>query len=153
MHLLKRTPYLRQGKYRKSRVFVRPGTPGPLLGNFNFRPAYFLRLHLQMFIILFPVVKPKPNNNVEHYSLYVLFCTMFCRCMAKMHPGALKILKFSKEWPPTPPVEQGRPPSHTYPNLVLRAKMVAPPPYFVPAIATFVPATSNLNKNPGKSPI
>ena len=39
----------------------------------------------------------------------------------KMHPGALKILKF-------------------YPDLALHAKLV-------PAIDTFVPATSNLNKN------
>ena len=43
-----------------------------------------------MFIILFPVVKPKPNNNVEHYSLYVLFCTMFCRSMAQNAPWGLK---------------------------------------------------------------
>ena len=26
-----------------SGVFVRPGTPGPLLGYFNSRPAYFIR--------------------------------------------------------------------------------------------------------------
>ena len=39
-------------------------------------------------------------------------------------------------------------PSHTYPDLALRAKMAAPPPSLVPAIDTFVPATSNLNKNP-----
>ena len=48
-----------------------------------------------------------------------------------MHPGALKF-----------------PPSHTYPDLALRAKMAALPPSLVPAIDTFVPATSNLNKNP-----
>ena len=47
----------------------------------------------------------------------------------KMHPGALKILKF-------------------YPDLALHAKMAALPPSLVPAIDTFVPATSNLNKNP-----
>ena len=46
-----------------------------------------------------------------------------------MHPGALKIVKF-------------------YPNLALRAKMAALLPSVVPAIDTFVPATSNLNKNP-----
>ena len=47
----------------------------------------------------------------------------------KMHPRALKILKF-------------------YPDLALHAKMAALPPSLVPAIDTFVPATSNLNKNP-----
>ena len=103
MHLLKRTHYLRQGNYRKSRVFVRPGTPGPLLGYFNFRPGYFLRLRLQMFIILFPVVKPKPNNNVEHYSLYVLFCTMFCRSMAQNAPWGLKNSKIFQGVAPNPP--------------------------------------------------
>ena len=46
-----------------------------------------------------------------------------------MHPGALKILKF-------------------YPDLALHAKMAALPPSLVPAIDTFVPATSNINKNP-----
>ena len=46
-----------------------------------------------------------------------------------MHPGALKILKF-------------------YPDLALHAKMVALPPSLVPAIDIFVPATSNLHKNP-----
>ena len=46
-----------------------------------------------------------------------------------MHPGALKILKF-------------------YPDLALHAKMTALPPSLVPAIDTFVPATSNLHKNP-----
>ena len=46
-----------------------------------------------------------------------------------MHPGALKIVKF-------------------YPDLALRAKMAALLPSVVPAIDTFVPATSNLNKNP-----
>ena len=40
-----------------SGVFVRPGTPGPLLGFFNSRPAYFIRRCLYIFIILFPVVK------------------------------------------------------------------------------------------------
>ena len=60
-----------------------------------------------------------------------------------MHPGALKILKFPGGGPPDPPT-----PSHTYPDLTLRAKMVALPPSLVPAIDTFVPATSNLNKNP-----
>ena len=47
-----------------------------------------------------------------------------------MHPGALKILKF-------------------YPDLALHEKMAALPLSLVPAIDTFVPATSNLNKNPG----
>ena len=47
----------------------------------------------------------------------------------QMHPGALKIVKF-------------------YPDLALRAKMAALLPSVVPAIDTFVPATSNLNKNP-----
>ena len=49
--------------------------------------------------------------------------------MAQNAPGALKILKF-------------------YPDLALHAKMAALPPSLVPAIDTFVPATSNLNKNP-----
>ena len=89
--------------------------------------------------------------NITVYTC--CFAPCFAVVWPKMHPGASKNLKFSREWPPTPPVEYQHPPSHTYPNLVLRAKMVAPPPYFVPAIATFVPATSNLNKNPGKSPI
>ena len=62
-----------------------------------------------------------------------------------MHPGALKILKFPGGGPPDHPPT----PSHTYPDLTLRAKMVALPPSLVPAIDTFVPATSNLNKNPG----
>ena len=39
---------------------------------------------------------------------------------------------------------------NSYPDLALRAKMAAPPPSLVAAIDTFVPATSNLNKNPGK---
>ena len=46
-----------------------------------------------------------------------------------MHPGALKIVKF-------------------YTDLALRAKMAALLPSVVLAIDTFVPATSNLNKNP-----
>ena len=46
-----------------------------------------------------------------------------------MQNGALKILKF-------------------YPDLALQAKMAALPLSLVPAIDTFVPATSNLNKNP-----
>ena len=49
--------------------------------------------------------------------------------------------------PQTPPVGGGRPPSHAYPDLALCAKMAAPPSLF-PAIDTFVPATSNVNKNP-----
>ena len=74
-----------------------------------------------------------------------------------MYPGALKIQKFSGEGPhqedppggppQTPPVGGGRPPSHAYPDLALCAKMAAPPSLF-PAIDTFVPATSNVNKNP-----
>ena len=113
MHLLKRTHYLRQGNYRKSRVFVRPGTPGPLLGYFNFRPGYFLRLRLQMFISLFPVVKPKPNNNVEHYSLYVLFCTMFCRSMAQNAPWGLKNSKIFQGVAPNPPQQSSDNPPPT----------------------------------------
>ena len=50
-----------------------------------------------------------------------------------MHPGALKILKF-------------------YPDLALHAKMAALLPSLVPAIDTFVPATSNINKNPAGAP-
>ena len=64
-----------------------------------------------------------------------------------MHPGALKILKFSGGGPPEPPSA----PSHTCPNLALHAKMAALPPSVVPAIDTFVPATSNLNKGPVKA--
>ena len=60
-----------------------------------------------------------------------------------MHPGALKIRKFPGGGPPDPPT-----PSHTYPDLTLHAKMVALPPSLVSAIDTFVPGTSNLNKNP-----
>ena len=84
--------------------------------------------------------------NITVYTC--CFAPCFAVVSPKMHPGALKILKFSREWPPTPPSGVGTTPSHTDPNLVLRAKMVAPPPYFLPAIATFVPMTSNLNKNP-----
>ena len=53
------------------------------------------------------------------------------------------------EAPHTPPGEW--PPSHTYPDLGLGAKMAAPPPFLVPAIATIVLAISNLNKNPDSS--
>ena len=42
---------------RCARVFVRPGTPGPLLGYFSSRPGYFIRRCFEIFIILFPVVK------------------------------------------------------------------------------------------------
>ena len=41
----------------------------------------------------------------------------------------------------------GAPPSH----LALHEKMAAVPPSLVPAINTFVPGTSNLNKNPAFS--
>ena len=36
--------------------------------------------------------------------------------------------------------------SNTYPDLVLRAKMAAPPPLLVPAVATIVMAISKLKK-------
>ena len=45
-------------------------------------------------------------------------------------------------------IPRGCPPSHTYSNLALCAKMAAPPPFLVPAIASVVLAISNLNKNP-----
>ena len=69
-----------------------------------------------------------------------------------MYPGTLKILKFPGGGPPDPPPPpqwKGAPPSYTYLDLTLRANMVALPPSLVLAIDTFVPATSNLNKNPG----
>ena len=61
-------------------------------------------------------------------------------------PG-LKIKKFFGGGSPYPTRWSG-PPSNTYPDLALRAKMAAPPPFLVPAIATIVLAISNLNKNP-----
>ena len=66
-----------------------------------------------------------------------------------MYPKTLKILKFPRGGPPDPPQWEGAAPSYTFPDLTLRAKMVALPPSLVPAIDTFVPAPSNLNKNPG----
>ena len=60
-----------------------------------------------------------------------------------MHPRAFEILTFSGGGPPDPPGGGGTP-SH----LALRAKMAVLPPSSVPAIDTFVPATSNLNKSP-----
>ena len=69
--------------------------------------------------------------------------------MAQNAPWGLKILKFSGGGHPDPLQWEGAPPSHTYPNLAPHAKMVVLPPSLVPAIDTFVPATSNLNKNPG----
>ena len=68
-----------------------------------------------------------------------------------MHPGALKILKFSGGGPPDPPSGRGATSLPHLPNLALRAKMAAPPPSLVPAIDTFVPVTY-LNKNPGSHP-
>ena len=47
---------------------------------------------------------------------------------------------------------KGCPLSQTFPHLALRANMGVLPPSLVPAIDTFVPATLNLNKNPGYSP-
>ena len=43
----------------------------------------------------------------------------------KMYPGTLKILKFPGEGTPDPPPPQweGAPPSYTYPDLTLRAKI------------------------------
>ena len=66
--------------------------------------------------------------------------------LPKMQPRGLKINKFFGE----PHIPQGvpPPPSHTYPDLALHAKMAAPHPFLVLAIATIVLAISNLNKNP-----
>ena len=66
--------------------------------------------------------------------------------MAQNGPWGLKNSNIFWGRPPRPPRGRERPPSH----LALRAKMAALLPSLVPAIDTFVPATSNLNKNPGK---
>ena len=66
--------------------------------------------------------------------------------LPKMQPWGLKIIiVFFGRPPHTPPGEW--PPSYTYPDLGLGAKMAAPPPFLVPAIATIVLAISNLSKN------
>ena len=70
--------------------------------------------------------------------------------MAQNAPWGLKNSKIFWGRPQTPPVAGGHPPSHTYPHWALHAKMAALPPSLVPAIAIFVPPTSNLNKNPGE---
>ena len=64
--------------------------------------------------------------------------------MAQNTPWGLKNSNIFWGGPPDPP-GGGAPPSH----LALHAKMAAVPPSLVPAINTFVPGTSNLNKNPG----
>ena len=81
------------------RVFVRPGTPGPLLGYFNSRPSYFIRWCLQIFIILFPVVKTE--TQYQELYLYVFKQQMpYLKElkqwpeMAQNAPWGLKILKF-----------------------------------------------------------
>ena len=59
-----------------------------------------------------------------------------------MHPGALKILKFSGGGPLDPPSGRGGPPPTPTPT------WQCVPRWRRTAIDTFVPATSNLNKNP-----
>ena len=70
--------------------------------------------------------------------------------MAQNAPWGLKNSKifWGRPQTPPPPVAWGHPPSHIYPQLALCAKLAALPPSLVPAIAIFVPPTSNLNKNP-----
>ena len=68
--------------------------------------------------------------------------------MAQNAPWGFTNSKISWGRPPRPPQWEGPPPSHTYHDLPLRAKMEALPLSLVPAIDTFVPATSNLKKNP-----
>ena len=63
--------------------------------------------------------------------------------MAQNTPWRLKNSNIFWGGPPDPP-GGGAPPSH----LALHEKMAAVPPSLVPAINTFVPGTSNLNKNP-----
>ena len=63
--------------------------------------------------------------------------------MAQNTPWRLKNSNIFWGGPPDPP-GGGAPPSH----LALHAKMAAVTPSLVPAINTFVPGTSNLNKNP-----
>ena len=63
--------------------------------------------------------------------------------MAQNTPWCLKNSNIFWGGPPDPP-GGGALPSH----LALHAKMAAVTPSLVPAINTFVPGTSNLNKNP-----
>ena len=63
--------------------------------------------------------------------------------MAQNTPWRLKNSNIFWGGPPDPP-GGGAPPSH----LALHEKMAAVPPSLVPAINTFVPGTSNLNKSP-----
>ena len=63
--------------------------------------------------------------------------------MAQNTPWRLKNSNIFWGGPPDPP-GGGAPPSH----LALHEKMAAVLPSLVPAINTFVPGTSNLNKNP-----
>ena len=65
----------------------------------------------------------------------------------KCNSGVSKLYNFLGEAHHTP---QGVPPSHTYSNLALCAKVAALPPFLVPAIASVVLAISNLNKNPDR---
>ena len=65
--------------------------------------------------------------------------------MAQNTPWRLKNSNIFWGGPPDPP-GGGAPPSH----LALHAKMAAVTPSLVTAINTFVPGTSNLNKNPAK---
>ena len=69
---------------------------------------------------------------------------------AKLARNCPKLNNFLEEVHHTP---RGCPPSHTYSNLTLCAKMAAPPPFLVPAIASVVLAISNLNKNPAQMPL
>jgi len=67
------------------------------------------------------------------------------RACPKCNPGASKCKKQFWRRPPIP--TRGLAPSHSYPNLALRAEMGAPPPFSVPVRTTIVLTISNLNKN------
>jgi len=70
--------------------------------------------------------------------------------LPKMQPQGLKIKIIGG---PIPPKGGSPPPSQTYPNLALHAKMVAMPPFLVPAVATIIFLfISSLYKNPGVFP-
>ena len=68
------------------------------------------------------------------------------RTCPKCNPGASKCKK--QFWRRRLISTRELAPSHTYPDLALRAGMGAPPPFLVPVITTIVLAISILNENP-----
>ena len=71
------------------------------------------------------------------------------RTFPKCNPRASKCKKKKKKLEEAHIPTRGTPPSSTYPELALRAKVGAPPPFLLPVITTIVLAISNLSQNLG----